>query len=191
MCLPSEQNGNEIQKLLESIIDRQPDEKTKQTVSLRLKSRLNLIILIAWQFMCEPVFSHNDLLGGNILYLQDSKEIKFVDFEYGAYNYRAFDFANHFCEYAGFDCDWKKHFPEREHMKQCINDYVHSLCTNDAYKGNINKKVAALFHRESEYTDKDYDAFMDFCVDIVCIFACADHFFWGLWGVVQAKHSTV
>ena len=114
-----------------------------------------------------------------------------MDFEYGAYNYRAFDFANHFCEYAGFDCDWKKHFPEREHMKQCINDYVQSLCTNDAYKGNINKKVASLFHRDSDYTDKDYDAFMDFCVDTVCMFACADHFFWGLWGVVQAKHSTV
>lgn len=70
MCLPSEQNGNDIQKVLKSIIDRQSDEKMKQTVSQRLKSKLNLI---AWQFMCEPVFSHNDLLGGNILYLQDSK----------------------------------------------------------------------------------------------------------------------
>merc|ERR1719295_1904355 len=182
MCLPSEQNGNEIQKLLESIIDRQPDEKTKQTVSLRLKSRLNLIILIAWQFMCEPVFSHNDLLGGNILYLQDSKEIKFVDFEYGAYNYRAFDFANHFCEYAGFDCDWKKHFPEREHMKQCVSDYVQTLCGNKESKEAMGKEVVDLFDRKSGFTDKDYGVFLD-CVDVICMFTSADHFFWGLWGV--------
>ena len=31
-----------------------------------------------------------------------------IDFEYAFYNYRAFDIANHFCEYAGFECDYSR-----------------------------------------------------------------------------------
>lgn len=114
-----------------------------------------------------------------------------MDFEYGAYNYRAFDFANHFCEYAGFDCDWKKHFPEREHMKQCVSDYVQTLCGNKESKEAMEKEVVDLFDRKSGFTDKDYGVFLDYCVDVVCMFTSADHFFWGLWGVVQAKHSPI
>lgn len=40
---------------------------------------------------------HNDLNNLNIFYSQDSKatnRIKFIDFEYSAYNYCAFDMAN-------------------------------------------------------------------------------------------------
>ena len=29
-----------------------------------------------------------------------------IDFEYSCYGPRGFDLANHFVEYAGFDCDW-------------------------------------------------------------------------------------
>ena len=45
----------------------------------------------------EFVLSHNDLLCGNIMKLHDSDStIKFIDYEYSNYNYRGFDFANHF-----------------------------------------------------------------------------------------------
>jgi thiamine kinase-like enzyme len=30
-----------------------------------------------------------------------TERVHFIDFEYVAYNYQAFDIANHFCEYAG------------------------------------------------------------------------------------------
>lgn len=46
------------------------------------------------------VFCHNDLLSANIL-LDTKGRVLFIDYEYGEYNYRAFDIANHFCEYAG------------------------------------------------------------------------------------------
>ncbi len=32
----------------------------------------------------------------------------------GGYNYIAFDIANHFCEYAGFDFDLEKWYPSKE-----------------------------------------------------------------------------
>ncbi|XP_027047245.1 choline kinase alpha-like isoform X2 [Pocillopora damicornis] len=52
-------------------------------------------------------FCHNDLQQGNILRvskeLQENNEedfdLKLIDFEFSAYNYRAFDLANHFCEW--------------------------------------------------------------------------------------------
>lgn len=64
-------------------------------------------------FGLQACLCHNDLLSGNILRAQspparvcsggeDAKEVKeevvvhLIDYEYAAYNYRAFDFANHF-----------------------------------------------------------------------------------------------
>lgn len=49
----------------------------------------------------DIVFAHNDLLLGNILYNQKENTVTFIDFEYTAYNYQAFDIANHFAEFAG------------------------------------------------------------------------------------------
>lgn len=47
------------------------------------------------------VYAHNDLLIGNILYDEKKNSVTFIDFEYTAYNYQAFDIANHFAEFAG------------------------------------------------------------------------------------------
>ncbi|XP_076249307.1 ethanolamine kinase 1 isoform X2 [Calliopsis andreniformis] len=49
----------------------------------------------------DIVFAHNDLLLGNVLYNQKENIVTFIDFEYTAYNYQAFDIANHFAEFAG------------------------------------------------------------------------------------------
>jgi ethanolamine kinase len=45
-----------------------------------------------------------------------TQRVRLIDFEYGAYNPRAFDIANHFCEMCGFESDWSK-FPTRK--QQC------------------------------------------------------------------------
>lgn len=45
------------------------------------------------------VFCHNDLLLANVICCGDS--VTFIDYEYGGYNYQAFDIANHFAEFAG------------------------------------------------------------------------------------------
>lgn len=54
-------------------------------------------------FALQVVFTHNDLLSGNIMIPLDYYEaadndgLVFIDYEYAGYNSRAFDFANHFC----------------------------------------------------------------------------------------------
>jgi thiamine kinase-like enzyme len=53
----------------------------------------------------DEVLCHNDLLSGNIMLVsededannQEEKRIVLIDYEYAAYNYRAYDIANHFC----------------------------------------------------------------------------------------------
>lgn len=47
------------------------------------------------------VYSHNDLLLANILYNKKQNTVTFIDFEYTAFNYQAFDIANHFAEFPG------------------------------------------------------------------------------------------
>jgi len=47
------------------------------------------------------VYAHNDLLLGNILYNQKQETVAFIDYEYTAFNYQAFDIVNHFLEFAG------------------------------------------------------------------------------------------
>jgi ethanolamine kinase len=46
-------------------------------------------------------FCHNDILAANVLYNEETKAIRLIDFEYGGINYVGFDIANHFNEYAG------------------------------------------------------------------------------------------
>merc|ERR1712173_471832 len=166
--LPSaEKNENAMDKLFDFIIEHQPNDDAKGKVKKALHAKTNRI---AYDFMMDYVFTHNDLLGGNILYLSDSKEIKFIDFEYGMYNYRAFDFANNFCEYAGFDCDWNKHFPKEQHIKEVVGYYVAALCADDEYKKNVNKDVIALYMNRND--DEEYDAFLTSCAGIIQTFCC-------------------
>jgi thiamine kinase-like enzyme len=47
---------------------------------------------------CELVFSHNDLLAGNVLIREGDNKVIFIDYEYSCYNYRAYDIANYFNE---------------------------------------------------------------------------------------------
>ncbi len=47
------------------------------------------------------VYCHNDLLLANIIFYEKNNSVNFIDFEYAGPNYRAYDIANHFCEFAG------------------------------------------------------------------------------------------
>lgn len=49
--------------------------------------------------------SHNDLHSGNIIYCPSTQEVRFIDWEYAAYNINAFDIACFFLEFTGINCD--------------------------------------------------------------------------------------
>eukprot|EP01117_Protostelium_nocturnum_P002803 TRINITY_DN13726_c0_g1_i1.p1 TRINITY_DN13726_c0_g1~~TRINITY_DN13726_c0_g1_i1.p1 ORF type:complete len:339 (-),score=89.58 TRINITY_DN13726_c0_g1_i1:35-1051(-) len=111
------------------------------------------------------VYCHNDLLSGNIIVDEEKDEIHFIDYEYGAYNYRAFDIANHFCEWGGFEM---KNFPSKEKQFQFIREYLKITNGRQA----TDDEVQELF---SEITR----------------FVMASHFWWATWALVQESLSEI
>lgn len=129
------------------------------------------------------VFCHNDLLSANLIYQPDeivangssefhsipgeSSNIVFIDFEYGSYSYRDFDIANHFNEFAGFDCDYSK-YPSKEFQLSWLGHYL----------------------SQSNGSSPD-DELLSETLKSVNKFALVSHFFWGIWALVQASISDI
>lgn len=49
--------------------------------------------------------------------------MQFIDFEYGSYNYRGFDFGNHWNEYAGFEGDYSR-YPDIKQQAMFVKAYL-------------------------------------------------------------------
>lgn len=113
---------------------------------------------------CPIVFCHNDLLSANIIYNPHDNDVSFIDYEYGSFNYRTFDLANHFCEFSGFDCDYSL-YPDEDFQRKWINEYLSHLGLALDNCDQIMKEVK--------------------------VFTLTAHFFWGLWGLVQAQVSDI
>eukprot|EP00158_Paraphelidium_tribonemae_P008319 Partr_v1_DN28550_c1_g1_i10_m73565 putative choline kinase len=82
------------------------------------------------------VFTHNDLQYGNILQRVPSKDIMLIDFEYACYNYRGFDIANHFCEWAAdyhTDTPHVMHFDRMPNQEQQLRFFNSYLDARDAF----------------------------------------------------------
>ncbi|KAJ6824083.1 putative ethanolamine kinase [Iris pallida] len=75
-------------------------------------------------FLHAPlVFSHNDLLSGNLMLNEKEEKLYFIDFEYGSYSYRGYDIANHFNEYAGYECDYSL-YPDKTAQYHFFRNYL-------------------------------------------------------------------
>ncbi|KAI7845556.1 hypothetical protein COHA_000847 [Chlorella ohadii] len=130
--------------------------------------------------VCSPVvFAHNDLLSGNVMVpLADAAEgaaaaqpsMTFIDFEYSEYAPRGFDWGNHFCEYAGFDCDYSR-YPDAQQAAEFIRHYL-----------------AAGSEGSGAHMDEQQ---MAKCVAEANVYALAAHQYWGTWSFLQAKWSKI
>ncbi|KAJ2633841.1 hypothetical protein H4R22_000116 [Coemansia sp. RSA 1290] len=110
------------------------------------------------------VFAHNDLLSGNIIMNETRDQVAFIDYEYASYNYRGFDIANHFNEYAGFDCDYSR-YPAKDAQLRWFKVYLDEL--------QLDSSPKAL---EGMYRE-------------VQVFQLASHYYWGIWAIIQATIS--
>lgn len=50
-------------------------------------------------------------------------DVQFIDYEYTAYNPRAYDIANHFCEYAGPECNYAN-YPTLQEASHFVRQYL-------------------------------------------------------------------
>ncbi|KAK8055248.1 hypothetical protein PG993_000475 [Apiospora rasikravindrae] len=127
------------------------------------------------------VFAHCDLLSGNVIIepkaagSSDTEEsVAFIDYEYATPSPAAFDLANHFAEWGGFDCDFTV-LPTRTERREFIAEYIKT------YFAQLPNKPA----------DVDVDSEIDKMCGEVDAFRGLPGFYWGIWALIQATISQI
>ncbi|KAI0542913.1 kinase-like domain-containing protein [Xylaria digitata] len=147
------------------------------------------------------VFAHCDLLSGNVIIepkgpgtnmngngdkhgvtgqdglLHQQPSVSFIDYEYATPSPAAFDLANHFAEWGGFDCDYSV-LPTRAQRLEFIREYI------DTYFNLVEKKP-----EDSESIDKESEAQRLHAE--VDMFRGVPGFYWGIWALIQAIISHI
>lgn len=150
-------------------------------------------------------FCHNDLQEGNILLPKGSSgnikiptlseeirsnsslsafnpadpQLVLIDFEYASYNYRGFDFANHFVEYTiDYDVErapfYEIHCERFPSVSQQLDFFV-------SYLAEMDPAISPeMLQREAQAMVKETTPFIP-----------VSHFFWGVWGLLQVEVSPV
>lgn len=135
------------------------------------------------------VFGHCDLLAGNIVIepaergasAEDVATVHFIDYEYATPSPAPFDISNHFAEWAGLDCDYRA-MPSRSQRRAFLSEYLR------AYRQHASSAVADRGARDGKVGD---DLLLDQLFREVDRFRGVPGFFWGVWGLVQAKISQI
>ncbi|CAI2182652.1 11047_t:CDS:10 [Funneliformis geosporum] len=91
-------------------------------------------------------------------------------------NYRGFDIGNHFCEFAGFECDYSL-YPDKKFQLQWLKHYLNTF---NSAKGEV-------LRNNDDVTDHELSTLYR----EVNKFALASHFYWGLWAMIQAQLSDI
>ena len=117
----------------------------------------------------DLVFCHNDLLLNN--FIKNEKTIELIDYEYSGYSYRAFDIANHFNEWCGFDLKWEN-FPNEDTQRRFLKIYFEAYYDNKKNESNLEKEI-------------------DKTIEDIKWFDLASNYFWGMWALIQAALSTI
>ncbi|KAK9326132.1 kinase-like domain-containing protein [Lipomyces orientalis] len=162
---------------------------------VQLKTKTLLAKELVWvkseiQYKGGPtVVAHCDLLSGNVIVPEDwSPElcsdippVTFIDYEYALPTPRAFDLANHFMEWQGFDCDVSL-IPKvggpvmREWGKQYLEG------THRFKRGSSEKQQNGIHVGEAE---------VDILMQEVRTWWGMPGFYWGIWATIQSIISTI
>ncbi|KAI6661577.1 Ethanolamine kinase 1 [Oopsacas minuta] len=139
-----------------------------------LESEINIITSAIEKLNLPLVLCHNDLLLANILYDKYTDSIKFIDFEYSAFNYNCYDIGNHFAEYAGInEVDYSR-YPDKEYQLEWLRNYLEQV-----------------YFLQSKDPKTITDAELQTLYIGVNLSSLAAHLYWTLWSIYQASNSTI
>ncbi|KAI1304788.1 kinase-like domain-containing protein [Xylaria venustula] len=146
------------------------------------------------------VFAHCDLLSGNVIIepkgpgtklngtsdireacqdsLHQQPSVNFIDYEYATPSPAAFDLANHFAEWGGFDCDFSV-LPTRAQRLEFIREYIHTYFSLTEKKSPENGSAI------------DEEAEAQRLLAEVDMFRGVPGFYWGIWSLIQATISHI
>ncbi|EQK98702.1 hypothetical protein G6O67_002336 [Ophiocordyceps sinensis] len=120
------------------------------------------------------VFAHCDLLSANVIIHRHqgaATSVSFIDYEYGTPSPVAFDVANHFAEWAGYDCDYSA-VPTPSQRLAFIREYIKSYARLSGAAMDEEKETRKLMHE-------------------VDVFRGVPGFYWGIWSLIQATISHI
>lgn len=139
------------------------------------------------------MFAHCDLLSGNVVVLPRSSKttsngesngelngktnvesVNFIDYEYATPAPAAFDLANHFAEWSGFDCDFSV-LPTRSQRLAFVREYIHSY----------------FHHLQVSKTAEEEEQEAQALFEEVDVFRAVPDFYWGIWALIQATISQI
>eukprot|EP00262_Sarcandra_glabra_P007918 TRINITY_DN21032_c0_g1_i1.p1 TRINITY_DN21032_c0_g1~~TRINITY_DN21032_c0_g1_i1.p1 ORF type:complete len:397 (-),score=75.26 TRINITY_DN21032_c0_g1_i1:222-1319(-) len=163
---------NDLFKFLEKASALKFDDSEKQmkyeTISFKeVRDAINELKDLTDCLNAPVVFSHNDLLPGNLMLNDDEEKLYLIDFEYGSYSYRGYDIANHFNEYAGLDCDYNL-YPDKDAQYHFFRNYLQP----DKPQQVSDEDLRALYIETNSFMP-------------------ASHIYWALWALIQAKMSPI
>lgn len=133
--------------------------------------------------MHQLVFAHCDLLSGNVIIQPQATgvttpnaplTVSFIDYEYATPSPAAFDIANHFAEWGGFDCEHHL-LPTKLQRLDFISEYIHSYFSHLGQKKSQAEEEAEVRQLVAE----------------VDIFRGIPGFYWGIWALIQATISQI
>ena len=134
-------------------------QQTNHPYQKEIDEVLNKIKSFNSKYWNQEVLGHGDLTIGNIL-LKNEK-VKLIDYEYSCILPRAFDIANHLCEYEGLESD-NFIYPDKDIRISLIKNYIEEEI-----------KYNGLFLKIIDY------------------YSLISHYYWGCWSLIQAKISNI
>jgi len=144
----------------------------------------------------DYVIAHCDLLSANIIIQNDGKtrDVNFIDYEYATPAPAAFDLANYFSEWGGFDCDFSV-LPTRKQRRDVLQHYVASYRQHQQRRA---VSAAASAASASARTDGDASSSAGAQdADVDALFSQVDQYrgipglYWGVWALIQATISQI
>ncbi|KAJ4246520.1 hypothetical protein NW762_013460 [Fusarium torreyae] len=172
-------------------ISKHPGRAKTEIDSLHEKFQYLTDKLLLTGNMPEPlVLGHGDLLCGNIIVQEsadsigatDVASVRFIDYEHATYCPRAFELANHFAEWTGFECNYNL-IPKMSIRRAFIREYLQTLANisgeHDVTPLPSKKDLPIVSDAEVEHLLRQVDDFRGF-----------PGFYWGLCALIQAETST-
>lgn len=132
------------------------------------------------------------MLCGNVIVLpQDSAGAKnadvtvhFIDYEYATPSPAAFDIANHFAEWGGFDCDYSM-LPTRAQRRTFIREYIQT------YRVFASPGRTTSDGSGSQKDGEEQEDQVERLMAEVDLFRGLPGFYWGVWALIQATISEI
>jgi ethanolamine kinase len=109
----------------------------------------------------------------------DVETVSFIDYEYAVPSPAAFDIANHFAEWGGFDCDYSV-LPTRSQRLTFVREYIHSYFSYLSQETQAAPKTAEEEEAEAQKLFAEVD-----------VFRGVPGFYWGIWALIQATISQI